>query len=501
MNKTIINAELNSITPLLDGLKAVEQEKNSLQFQFDKHIINSVDASIDLEKVRKKEIQIKKQLVDKVHTKSNGKPLSITKYEATSSYPNGYWYTRAKGGAQIKAKTLDELYCKLYDTYYGNDILTVGKVFNLALEEKKITQNPDAKTLIKNGNDYKRFISTNLGQKPITEVTERDIGLFLEAFVTSAERTDRQLTDCKGILNIIFRYAVRERLIDRNPVDAIDNRNYKKSCVSSKKPTEQRIFSEEEISMLQKEIRRRMTLKKYGDYYVSGYAMLIAIETGMRSGELCGLQWADIDFSRGYIHIHRQELQRYVNGKFEYYHVDKTKNEKGVSQGGRYFPLTSTLSTLFLEIQDKQNKYNIQSAFVCARKDGTALKTKTYQSFVHRICDSLGLKATCNHTFRRSLSSNVMMQNGINEADRGKLLGHSAETNLKYYTYENRDYIEKARIILENNQKCSLSDSKEHFQTIIFPKRKSLQSANCKAFPNKLFMRRKGLEPSRPCGH
>ena len=52
-----------------------------------------------------------------------------------------------------------------------------------------------------------------------------------------------------------------------------------------------------------------------------------------------------------------------------------------------------------------------------------------------------------------SLNSNVFIPMGISVADRAALLGHSIETNLKYYSFASKDYLTNARNILNSCQK------------------------------------------------
>ncbi len=40
-----------------------------------------------------------------------------------------------------------------------------------------------------------------------------------------------------------------------------------------------------------------------------------------------------------------------------------------------------------------------------------------------------------NHALRMSLNSNVLIPLGISVADRAAMLGHSVETNLRFYSY------------------------------------------------------------------
>ena len=90
-----------------------------------------------------------------------------------------------------------------------------------------------------------------------------------------------------------------------------------KSCDTRKARPEEKILSPEEIDSIKEEVRHRMSLKKWGSYYINGYAVLFAIETGVRVGELCALKWSDI--TENSIHIHAKQLDTKENGKKVYY--------------------------------------------------------------------------------------------------------------------------------------------------------------------------------------
>ena len=207
--------------------------------------------------------------------------------------------------------------------------------------------------------------------------------------------------------------------------------------------------------------------------------MKFAVQTGVRVGELCALKWEDIDFNALTIHIHRQQLLSIDDGHVSYYIADHTKNEKGVSQDGRMFPMTDELFRLLEETLQVQHAAGIRSEFVFCRNNGKAMTIHAYTRFLRRICERLGFRITSNHAFRMALNSNVLIPNGIPETDRARLLGHSVQTNLSYYSYANRDYLEAARDKLNaaSDQKGSVSAKKEVFQVIDFTKRKSSQAA------------------------
>ncbi len=62
------------------------------------------------------------------------------------------------------------------------------------------------------------------------------------------------------------------------------------------------------------------------------------------------------------INIYTTKIYTYVQHIYynritrEYYYLDSTKDEKRVSKGGRFFPLTSELKNSFEYIREKTNR-------------------------------------------------------------------------------------------------------------------------------------------------
>lgn len=57
---------------------------------------------------------------------------------------------------------------------------------------------------------------------------------------------------------------------------------------------------------------------------------------------------------------------------------------------------------------------------------------------------------TNNHALRMSLNSNVLLPMGISVADRAAMLGHSIQTNLQYYSFAQKDYLDNVRQLLDS---------------------------------------------------
>lgn len=447
----------------------LDLQRVSLQKQIDLGIISVVDAAEEITMIDRKEFKIKKQLVDAAHHRA------ISEHCATDSYPNGYFYTRMDNRKIIKAKDIKSLYEKLYKLYYSTEEspYAVKTVFEKALKEKRTTENPKQATIARLKHDFGRYIFQELADKSIIDIDHIELRRYTQHLVNSITLTRKQFLAYKGVLNLIFGYALEHDIIIKNPVTRIKNAVYMKSCDTSKAKPEDKIFTPEEIDQLLNVCNERMN----GCYYVNGYAMKFAISTGVRAGELCGMRWDDIDFENEVIHIHGQQLIRKTDGHTDYYYVPYTKNERGVSDDGRYFPLTDDLRDMFLEMKDWQKSFGIDPEYVFCHENGIWIVTTAYESFLRRICRKCGFKITNNHAFRMSFNSNVLIQNGVAVTDRAKLLGHSVATNLNYYSYAQKDMVEKVRNLLNglNSEKEPDSLKKEPFDVMIFDSKKALK--------------------------
>lgn len=182
----------------------------------------------------------------------------------------------------------------------------------------------------------------------------------------------------------------------------------------------------------------------YERYYILGYMIRLAIETGMRAAELCALHWEDIKDDN--IWIHRQLLKK--TKPLRFYEVLWTKNEKKHEGKGRLFPRSDKINQILSELKEVQNSLGIKSDYVFCHQDGSWITTRHYQSALETVCKAIGLPKTNNHAIRMYLNIYVFIPLGIPVTDRARLLVHTVETNLKYYSFESHAYADDACALL-----------------------------------------------------
>lgn len=417
-------------------LHEIEIHKKTIHHQVKCGILNSIDAANELMMTKKQEYKIKEKLVANYHVSKNGTQRKINFIEE-----RGLYTTFMPDRTRISSKSREDLIDKLMD-YYGLSIndRSFKNIFELALEEKAKTENPNPKTITRLKYDFDRFIDDTFAKQDIQNITRVELQEYTQTMVHTLHPTYEAFKKYKGVLNVAFSYALLNGIITVNPVAHIKNKVFQKSCAISDKSPEAKIHSQAELNVIKAEIRKRMHYKSYNGYFINGYAMLFSIESGARCGEICALKWEDV--KEDYIQIHAQQLKERGDHGSIYHYAPYTKNEKGISKGGRKFPLTNNLRALLGELKRLQEGLGIHSEYIFCHEDGEWIKTDAYQTCLRRLCQSLNMDVTNNHAFRMSLNSNVFIPAGLPATERARLLGHSVETNLKYYSFAGKNNLQ-----------------------------------------------------------
>ena len=216
----------------------------------------------------------------------------------------------------------------------------------------------------------------------------------------------KTLKDLHGVLHKAMQQAVDVGYIRINPTS---------SCKLPKveKPEIEPLDSEQ-IAMFMQAVK--------GHRYETLY--LVTLFTGMRRGEVCGLQWDCVDFTRGTICVKRQ-LQKVPGerGKFE---LTSTKNGKG-----RTIVPAASVMALLKRHRAEQRAMRLRAGdawqdnnYVFCNEIGEPLSAHTVYHNYKRIATSIGLPESRMHDLRHSYAvASIMSGDDIKTVQEN--LGHA----------------------------------------------------------------------------
>jgi integrase len=163
----------------------------------------------------------------------------------------------------------------------------------------------------------------------------------------------------------------------------------------------------------------------------SGFAEYIAVTlclyTGLRIGEVCGLQYSDIDFIAGTLHVKRT-MQRIPNPNGD----TKTKitflSPKSAASE-RTIPLPDFIMALLLECK------TIADCDYVVSLDKKPIEPRTLQNRFKKICQSAELKEVNFHITRHSFAVRAL-ENGFDVKSLSAIMGHAnAIITLNHYAH------------------------------------------------------------------
>lgn len=239
---------------------------------------------------------------------------------------NGKRQQVSRGGFRTKGEAKSALAQAVIDYeergFLGNNKTRLDAFFEDWLENN-VRETKSHTTYLRYQGLYNRYIRGQIGGEYISAVTP----IHVEHTLRAARKTGIAETSVQHIyvlLHAIFQRAARLRLIKDNPCDYVDR--------PKRERTKTEVLTEEEIAA----ILGVLDMNKDGDriFYIG---FLFALELGCRRGEMCGLEWADIDLEQRIITIKR--AMTYVNG---HVYVGTTKTEASE----RCVPISETLAKL-----------------------------------------------------------------------------------------------------------------------------------------------------------
>ena len=237
--------------------------------------------------------------------------------------------------------------------------------------------------------------------------------LLLNGFLENKIKNGR--VDQKGGLSLS--YVKTLIFIIRSAIDFSAEHGYCRPlrgpiCTLPKKITDYPVFTLDE----QDRIERYMMAETDG----TKLGVLICLYTGLRIGELCGLQWSDIDFRQNTVSIHRT-VYRTVNENSGA-DMPKTKlvaGEPKTLSSHRTIPIPSSLMILLQSYKGMSS-----SEWVIADGNLGFLDPRTYQYRFQRYLKDCAVPIRNFHALRHAFASRCV-EVGMDIKSLSEILGHA----------------------------------------------------------------------------
>ncbi|MBQ8860997.1 MAG: site-specific integrase [Ruminococcus sp.] len=259
------------------------------------------------------------------------------------------------------------------------------------------------------------YIIPEIGNVQLDKLKSSDLQQFYSKLKTSGRKTrtelfgeglsDRMVRSCHTTLKSALHKAVDEGLIRSNPAIGCK--------LPPKKAKEMQVLTNEEIQ------RFLIQAKEDGFYEF----FLLELATGMRRGEILGLQWTDLNFKTGELHITRQASV--VNGKLNI-SVPKTKTSD------RIIILPKVLLDMLSEYKKSVNS---KWLFPSPKNDDVPRNPVSMGKSLKKILERAECKNIRFHDLRHTFAT-MALENGMDVKTLSAMIGHvSAATTLDVYSH------------------------------------------------------------------
>lgn len=372
----------------------------------------------------------------------NGKELGKGISQRKDGLYQGRFVNRFGKKQTVYAKTLNEVRQKLRNEQYEDEKslnvvtkdVTLDEWYQIWMDTCKKNCRESTKTTY--AGHYRR-VQKALGWRKLTA-----LNLIIIQQAINELDTDNERKNSKKILVDMLDKAIDSDLLIKNAAKQVN------TVISKEEKKERRVLTVSEAELF---------LSKAADtFYCNLY--VLALETGMRIGELMGLQWADIDFNKNVLRVRRSLCYFCKDGKYVFeWHDTKTHNSK------RTIPLTSRAlaalkqqrimrqKILLQHAADSQDEYK-DLVFVTRNNRPT-------QQFIIQECMDVTTRQIQKehseferfspHCFRHTFATRAI-ENGMQPKSLQKILGHgSLQLTMDLYCHVTEDTLFEAMELME----------------------------------------------------
>ena len=334
--------------------------------------------------------------------------------EGIYQQPNGTYCARfvdrfGKRKAK-RSKKLQEVRQWLADATYINEhsdieqatSMVVDAWFEYWIDVKKKTVRPNT---VRNYTErYYKNIQKVIGKKLLTEVKSIHCQKIFTNMADEGYRTSTLYQTRITLFNML-EFAKENEIILSNPC--------KKSVKSDMgKPSQKK-------EALTIDIQKKFLEQAKGRSYENQYRFIL--QTGLRTGELIGLKWEDVDFTNRVLKIQRSMEYRHSVGEWR---IGEPKSKSGY----RTIPLTDEAIRILKAQKRKNKKIKVipieWNEYIFLSRKGEPVKNSTYDTMLFKICEKAEISKFSMHILRHTFATRCI-EGGMMPKILQKILGHS----------------------------------------------------------------------------
>lgn len=266
--------------------------------------------------------------------------------------------------------------------------------------------------------------------RKLNEVTNAMVQEHLQRMardpVTGEGLGEKTLVNVKNFLSLIFNQAVKNGIVIRNPVTGV------KVPKAGTKQT--RALSLEEQNRL------LTTARNYEKPIM--FAVVFALYTGCRKGEVLGLQWKNVDFNESVIHIGHQ-----LNRHYDLDEKGDTKTVLEVTDTKTKFSVRDiymfeSFAKEFKAYKEQMIEWkkfkripHSEEDFVFASAKNTAIEPRVFYKYYQEVMKRANIEDCNFHTLRHTFATRCI-ESGADILMVSRTLGHSnISTTLNKYSH------------------------------------------------------------------
>ena len=305
-----------------------------------------------------------------------------------------------------------------------NKILYSDWIYDWLVEKKDYIKES---TYANYSNNIFNHIIPKLGDKYLQDLNHKVIQDFLLDLFKNGRKdgkgglSEKTIKDITIIIKGSLRKAINEEKLKHFELSFIYPKDNKDSKIY--------ILSRHEQNKLTKYVLDNMNNRNIG--------LLISLYSGLRIGELCALQWKDIDFKRNILTINKTIQRVYIK--------DKNKNISKViittpktKNANREIPINKDFCELLKKIKSNNDDYVITG-------NNKYLEPRTYRKHFNKILKLSKLKQFNFHSLRHTFATNCISLD-VDYKTVSELLGH-ANVNITLNLYVHPRLSQKKKCI------------------------------------------------------